>query len=223
MGIFSNRRNKIVDDQLKSMLEGGKSEAEMPNLYFDAARRYAMDHGGRSYPDTPEDIIFDKEISGRKYSIFFTVGRRRKGTSITITQQSSSYDIAREEAEEFVRRANESLIIDLVLESYNTRVVTKHRPVTERDFQSFFETHEASIPNKSVSGSPGIVRCGLIEIPSSGVLIVTATLVNEEASINVAGAAPSGLSDAQRSAISQWQDEAVEEIWSFLLAEEKQS
>ena len=76
MGFFSNRRDKLVESQIRQMLERGISEADVPNLYFEAACRYAQDHGGTLYPDTSDSIIFDKKIAGENglAPIFDTTG-----------------------------------------------------------------------------------------------------------------------------------------------------
>jgi len=104
MGFFSNRRNRIVESYLESMVRSGTPEADIPNLYFERACRYAQDHGGTLYPDMQDSIIFDKEISGDNYSVFFLVGRGGKGVNITLTKQRHSFEIAKENAEEYARK-----------------------------------------------------------------------------------------------------------------------
>lgn len=99
------RRNRIIEGYLQQMADSGTSELDVPSLYFEAACRYAQDHGGVLYEDMRNSIIFDKVINGRNYSVFFHVGRNGNGTNISVTQRRSSLEIAEEEADAFVDRA----------------------------------------------------------------------------------------------------------------------
>ncbi len=87
MGFFSDRRNRLVEGYLTRMVKTGATDVGVPDLYFDAACRYAQDNGGKLYPDMRDSIIFDKVIDGQNYSVFFLVGRGGKGTNITLTKK----------------------------------------------------------------------------------------------------------------------------------------
>jgi hypothetical protein len=207
------------------MLERGISEADVPNLYFEAACRYAQDHGGTLYPDTSDSIIFDKKIAGENYSIFFFVGRGGRGTNITLTKRRSSYDIAEEEADEFAGKTSGRTIRQLVLESYTKKEAVRYRPVVEHDIHRFFESYSTIIPSKWVKDEASLARIGLVEMPSSGIfgtLIVWAALINDEAIIGVRDASHLGSLSERRDAILEWQDEQLQEFRSSVLGVAKQ-
>lgn len=102
MGFFSNRRNSIVEGTLMKMVHQGRVTADIPDLYFEAACRYAEDNGGKVYDDTADSVIFDKLIGGENYSIFFMKERRIGGTHIRMTRQPSAFEIMEMEAKECV-------------------------------------------------------------------------------------------------------------------------
>jgi hypothetical protein len=232
MGFFANRRNKIIDSQIRQMIQHGISEADVPSLYFEAACAYAQENGGKLYADQlsdgswtrPDSIIFDKEIAGENYSIFFLVGRGGTGTNITLTKRRSSYDTAKEEMDEFVGKTNGRTIRQLVLESLNKKKAVKYRPVVEHDIHRFFESYSTSIPSKWMKDEASLVRVGLVEMPSSGIfgpLVVWAALINDEATIGVGDASTWGNLSANRDAILQWQEKQLQEFRSVVLAEIK--
>ncbi|WP_165694149.1 hypothetical protein [Teichococcus deserti] len=108
-GFFSSRRNRIIDSYLLAMIRSGKQEIDVPELYFEAACRYALDNGGKLYDDMRDSIIFDKVFHGENYSIFFHIGRRGKGTNITINKQPSAYDIVHEDILATVERGKQAI------------------------------------------------------------------------------------------------------------------
>lgn len=105
MGFFANRRATLVENYLNTMIASRQIDADIPSLSFDTACQYAIDNGGKRYPDTWNEIVFDRVVAGQNYSIFFMKGRGG-GTSVTLTARKSSYDLAKEEAEAFVARVN---------------------------------------------------------------------------------------------------------------------
>lgn len=89
MGFLDRLISKNIEKYLHSMLANGQMEAEFSNLMFDAARAYAQQNGGTSYPDMRDSIGFDKEFGGRNFWVFFMRGR---GTSISLRPQASGLE-----------------------------------------------------------------------------------------------------------------------------------
>jgi hypothetical protein len=200
-GLFAARRNKIVGSYLENMVRSGVLEADVPDLYFEAACRYAQDHGGKLYDDMRDSIIFDKELFGQNYSVFFHVGRGRKGVNITLTRRRPSAEIASEEAEEFVRQANASVdqsgrppsyerVRQCVLESLETRKVVRFMPATAEEIQGFFETCATSIRSKFETNRVGVIYLGILDVPGAGILIVFGALMRREGIIHTLGRLP---------------------------------
>lgn len=82
--------DRNVEKYLTSMLATHQTDADFPNLVFDAARVYAQNNGGTSYADMKDSIGCDKEFGGRNYWVFFMRARNGRGTSVTLTQQPSA-------------------------------------------------------------------------------------------------------------------------------------
>lgn len=200
-GLFAARRNKIVGSYLEKMVRSGVLEADVPDLYFDAACRYAQDHGGKLYDDMRDSIIFDKEILGQNYSVFFLVGRGGRGVNITLTRRRPSAEIAREEAEEFVRRANASVsqggrppgyetVRQRVLESLETRKVVRFMPATAEEIQGFFEACATNVRSKLETNRAGVICLGILDVPGAGILIVFGAIMRDEGIIHTVGRLP---------------------------------
>ena len=200
-GLFAARRNRIVGSYLENMVRSGVLEDDAPDLYFEAACRYAKDHGGKLYDDTRDSIIFDKEILGQNYSVFFLVGRGGKGVNITLTRRRPSAEIAREEAEEFVRRANASVgqggrprgyetVRQRVVESLETRKVARFMPATAEEIQGFFETCATNVRSKFETNRVGVICLGILDVPGAGILIVFGALMRGEGIIHTLGRLP---------------------------------
>ena len=60
MGFFSNRRNKIINEQIENILYTS-TEYEDTNIHWEAFARFAEDHGGRidKYADGGQDTSFE--------------------------------------------------------------------------------------------------------------------------------------------------------------------
>jgi len=82
MGFFSNRRNRIIEKAIKSLVASGRTEADFPQIYFDAARRYAHDHGAEDDREYPDVIGFTKEFCGEERFIMFSKMWSGGGTNI---------------------------------------------------------------------------------------------------------------------------------------------
>jgi hypothetical protein len=235
MGFFSNRRNRIVESYLDSRVRSGTLDADIPNLYFAGACRYAQDHGGTLYPDMQDSIIFDKEIGGDNYSVFFLVGRGGKGVNITLTKQRHSFEIAKENADEYVRRGAEKrepqpsravqAIRERVLEGFSTGKVVRFRPAVKQDIEDFFEHYATTIPSKCETDEVWCVRLGMVDAPGVGISLVFAALMMDEALISVRSlpAAP-GVSQmetlsAKRDEIQEFQEESFPEFMAMIRAE----
>lgn len=195
MGFFSNRRNKIVEDYLKQMVNRELTEADIPDLYFEAACKYAQENGATLYPDMRDSILFDKVIDGSNYSVLFMVGRRKGGTNVTLTKGHSAYDIARRELDinnptaqnyntsEYSKLSAE--LIDLIDRSLEEKCATRSMDITLQDIESLFQICSTAIPfSKSISDS-GSVHSGFLEIPKGRVLMLSVVLIRNEAIINV--------------------------------------
>ncbi|MCK8458699.1 hypothetical protein [Sphingomonas faeni] len=92
MGLLDRMIGRNVEKYLSSMLATGQTDAEFPNLVFDAARVYAQNNGAKYYADMRDSIGFDKEFKGKNYNVFFMKGRGGRGTSVTLKQQPSARD-----------------------------------------------------------------------------------------------------------------------------------
>jgi hypothetical protein len=221
VGLFSNRRNRIVEKHLRLLIAAGVSDAELPDLYFEAACGYAKDNGGKQYPDSMDSIIFDKVIDGQNYSIFFLKIRRGGGTSVTLTESRPSFEIARENAEEYVRWAAASHIDDLVLDSINTNSTIKRKSITEGKIREFFEFRSTSIPSKCESIDGGAVFFGFVNVRGVGIISVMSAVIGREVIINANASQPltEEFFSSKRDIVLSLQDEYFEEFKTAILEE----
>lgn len=92
MGFFANRRNRLLDQAITSLIASGRKEADFPNIYYDAARRYAEDNGGSFDREYPDVISFTKNYGGQDRFIMFSKMWRGGGTNIDHSEPLSLDD-----------------------------------------------------------------------------------------------------------------------------------
>lgn len=217
MGFFANRRNRLVEGYLNKMVEKDRTEANIGSLYFEAACQYAQDNGGKLYPDMRDSIIFDKVIGGKNYSIMFMVGRNRSGTNITVNQRQTAFEIAQQEAEQFVESvrsrssdAQKSRMQKLVQESFTTKKVYRSREIGEKEIEEFFRSLKTPIPINYATESYGSVRLGILRVPEIGTVAVMAAMMNGEAIITAPGSINEDLITGKKDELISWQAETFQ-------------
>lgn len=95
MGFFSNRRNRIIDQAISSLIASGRTEGDFPNIYYDAARRYAVDNGATAAFDYPDSCSVLKNYGGQDRFIIFSKMWSGGGTSIQQLPPPTFDDILR--------------------------------------------------------------------------------------------------------------------------------
>lgn len=78
------RRSDLIGNHLEKMIQGRRTQADVRNLYFEAAQAFAQDHGGIIFPEDRDAISCTAVIRGRPYSVTFLRERRIGGTHIRI-------------------------------------------------------------------------------------------------------------------------------------------
>lgn len=216
MGFFSTRRNNIVEARLRQMIASTKGEADFPDVHFDAAARYAQDHGGILYDDMGKSIIFDKVIDGENYSVFFHVGRGGRGTNVTLTKQPSARQMTEAYADEAYRKWQEPRIIPDFLEmSLKAGEQVKTRLFDADDLRDYFSSGaiDNGIPEKCARAGGRLFYAGFVETRPT--LIVLATLFKGETTFKVCGSIEQELTPELRNDLVAWQEELVEGLRSI--------
>jgi hypothetical protein len=83
------KRSDVIQSHLVKMVQGRRMQADVRNLYFEAAQAFAEDRGGRIFPEDRDTISCAVIISGQPYSVTFMRERRVGGTSIQIMDHIS--------------------------------------------------------------------------------------------------------------------------------------
>lgn len=78
------RRSDIIQSHLKKMIDARQTKANVRNLYFEAARAFAEDHGGRIFPEDQDIISCTVGIGGKPHRVSFMRERNSGGTYIQI-------------------------------------------------------------------------------------------------------------------------------------------
>lgn len=78
------KRSDVIQSQLEKMVQGKRMQADVRNLYFEAAQAFAEDRGGRIFPEDRDTISCTVIISGQPYAVTFMRERRIGGTYIQI-------------------------------------------------------------------------------------------------------------------------------------------
>jgi len=214
MGFFSNRRNKIIEKRLFAMARSGNLSAHFDELFFEAAARYAKDHGGKLYDDMRDSIIFDRVIDGENYSVFFMTGRGGRGVDVKLTKRRPSYELTSEHVDAVVNRVRaEDQIRELrqcVLESLSARKTIRRRPATASSINLLFELYATPVPSKSEDSGDYLIRYGFIDVPRTGIILLFSALVDGEAILYAAGQIPSKPGTSQEESLLSLQDDLRE-------------
>jgi hypothetical protein len=80
------RRSDVIQNHLEKMVDGRQSKANVQNLYFEAARAFAEDHGGRIFPEDQDIISCTVVIGGKPHTVSFMRERKSGGTYIQISE-----------------------------------------------------------------------------------------------------------------------------------------
>lgn len=184
MGFFRKRRNRIVEDNLIRNIAVGRLDFELDHLYFEAACAYARDNGGTLYPDTPDQIMFDKEFYGENYSVFFSLARRGGGTSVLLNRSPTAYDLIAVDAERFA--AKQRADGELALHPENYLLITCLRDATtagrSKTYQYSFDDEildllfsawSTEIPSRCQAIEGNSHRVSILEVPGSGCRVVS--------------------------------------------------
>ncbi|MEG8222174.1 hypothetical protein OSJ57_16315 [Sphingomonas sp. HH69] len=83
------RRSDTIQNHLEKMIQGRRMQADVRNLYFEAAQAFAEERGGRVFPEDRDTISCTVVISGQPYSLTFIRERRIGGTHIRIEKHIS--------------------------------------------------------------------------------------------------------------------------------------
>jgi hypothetical protein len=83
------RRTDLIQGHLEKMVRRRRMQADVRNLYFEAAQAFAEDHGGRIFAEDRDAISCTVVISGRPYSVTFLRERRIGGTHVLINNYAS--------------------------------------------------------------------------------------------------------------------------------------
>lgn len=78
------RRSDIIQNHLEKMVQNQHMQADVRNLYYEAAQSFAEERGGRAFPEDRDTISCVSVISGQPYSVTFMRDRRAGGTNINI-------------------------------------------------------------------------------------------------------------------------------------------
>lgn len=214
MGFFSNRRNKIIEKHLFTMVRSGNLSVHLDDLFFEAAARYAQDNGGKLYDDMRDSIVFDSIINGENYSVFFMAGRGGRGVDVTLTKRRSASELVSEHVDAVVNRVRaEDKIREIrqcVLESLSTRKTVRRRPTTASSINLLFEEYATAVPSKWEASEDYLIRFGFVDVPRTGILIVFAALIDDEAIILVPGQLPSKPGMSQAESLLSTQDDLRE-------------
>lgn len=78
------RRSDTIQTHLEKMVDGRQMQANVQNLYFEAAQAFAKDHGGRIFPEDQDIISCTVVVGGKPHAVSFMRERKNGGTHIQI-------------------------------------------------------------------------------------------------------------------------------------------
>src|SRR5690554_5071865 len=93
-----SRRDEAVEERVRRMVGARRAYADFPELYFEAARAYAIAKGGSASSEDDAASV-TMVVDGRPYFVVFTKDHPGGGTLIGI----SDYDRFRDEVERFAK------------------------------------------------------------------------------------------------------------------------
>nr|WP_313635194.1 hypothetical protein [Brevundimonas diminuta] len=170
MGFFSNRRDRIIEQELARLSASGRTEGVARHIHFDAARRYAQDHGGTLWDDMNDSISFDTKIGGRAYNVMFMETSPGGGTDITLT---TPLDVSK------VFAGDNPLMHQLVQESLSNEAPAVGQPIPLNEARFFFDRFGYQV-GASWIGSDGLHSgAGIVDVPALGKCFLLATIAGD--------------------------------------------
>lgn len=170
MGFFSKRRDRIIEQELARLSASGRTEGIARHIHFDAARRYAQDHGGTLWDDMRDSISFDTKIGDQAYRVMFMEVSPGGGTDITLTPPLDT-------STTFF--GDNPPMLQLVQESLLKEAPAVGQPIPLNEARFFFDRFGYEV-GASWIGSDGLNSgAGVVDLPTLGKCFLLTTIARD--------------------------------------------